>query len=159
MSTAAFSELTAAVSARAKRERARRKLAPPAYLPEAPRRLDGIDISEGLLLDLAVRHVNQRGVVTIKLLAQVMKLPLELAEAIFRRLSEQQYFEVKRMSGDDYVFSLSPSGRKLAAERALSSRYGGPAPVSLKAWTEAVRKQAVKLEVTREKLRRRSRTS
>ena len=83
-----------------------------------------------------------------------MKLPLELAEAVFRRLNEQQYFEVRRMSGDDYVFSLSPSGRKLAAERALSSRYAGPAPVSLKSWTAAVRAQVAQVDVTREKLRR-----
>ena len=58
-----------------------------------------------------------------------MKLPLELAEAVFRRLSDQKYVEVQRMSGEDYIFSLSPEGRKLAAERALSSRYAGPAPV------------------------------
>jgi predicted ATPase with chaperone activity len=58
------------------------------------------------------------------------------------------------MSGDDYVFSLSPGGRKLAAERALSSRYTGPAPVSLKAWTAAVRAQITRVDVTREKLRR-----
>ena len=83
-----------------------------------------------------------------------MKLPLELAEAVFRRLSDQTYVEVKRMSGDDYVFSLSPSGRKLAAERALSSRYAGPAPVSLKAWSEAVRAQVSQVRITRGKLRR-----
>ena len=100
-----------------------------------------IDISESRLIDLAVRHVSLRGVASIQLLAKLMKLPLELAEAVFRRLSDQQYVEVKRMSGDDYVFSLSPTGRKLAAERALTSRYAGPAPVSLKAWSAAVRAQ------------------
>jgi hypothetical protein len=129
-------------------------LAPPAYLPEPPRTLDQIDISENLLLDLAVRHVGARGVATIQLLAQLMKLPLELTESLFRRLNEQQYCEVRRMSGDDYVFSLSPSGRKSAAERALSSRYTGPTPVSLKSWTAAVRAQVAQVDVTREKLRR-----
>jgi hypothetical protein len=83
-----------------------------------------------------------------------MRLSLELTEALFRRLNEQQYCEVRRMSGDDYVFSLSPNGRKLAAERALLSRYTGPTPVSLKSWTAAVRAQVAKVEVTREKLRR-----
>jgi len=83
-----------------------------------------------------------------------MKLPLELAETVFRRLNDQQYVEVKRMLGDDYIFSLSPAGRKLAAERALSSRYAGPAPVSLKAWSEAVRAQVSHVQITREKLHR-----
>ncbi len=128
-------------------------LAPPAFLPDPPRTLDEIDVSENLLMDLAVRHVNARSVASIQLLARLMKLPLELTEGIFRRLSDQQYFEVRRMSGDDYIFSLSPSGRKLAAERALSSRYTGPAPVSLKSWTAAVRAQVAQVDVTREKLR------
>ncbi len=105
-------------------------------------------------MDLALRHVNMRGTATIQLLSSLMRLPLELTETLFRRLNEKHFFEVLRMSGDDYVFSLSPNGRKLAAERAQSSRYTGPAPVSLKAWTDAVRAQAGRLEVTREKLRR-----
>ena len=136
------------------RAKPKRRLAPPAYLPEPPRKLDQIDIPENLLMDIAVRHVNARGVVTINLLAKLMRLPLEFTEAVFRRLSDQQYFEVRRSSGDDYVFSLSPSGRKLAAERSLSSRYTGPAPVSLKEWTTAVRAQAAHTDVTLEKLRR-----
>jgi len=131
-----------------------RTLAPPVWLPPPPRTLDQIDVPENLLLDLAVRHVSARGVATIQLLARLMKLSLELSEALFRRLNEQQYCEVRSMSGDDYVFSLSPNGRKLAAERALSSRYTGPTPVSLKSWTAAVRAQVAKVDVTREKLRR-----
>ncbi|MDP9053768.1 MAG: AAA family ATPase [Acidobacteriota bacterium] len=128
-------------------------IAPPRYLPAAPRLLEDIDIPEILLADLAVRHVSLRGTATIQLLASLMKLPLEPTEALFRRLNEKQYFEILRMSGDDYVFGLSPSGRKLAAERAVSSRYAGPAPVSLNAWTEAVRAQAVRPEINRDKLR------
>jgi len=62
--------------------------------------------------------------------------------------------EVRRMSGDDYIFSLSPGGRKMAAERALSSRYTGPTPVSLKSWAASVRAQVALLDVTRPKLRR-----
>lgn len=153
MINAAFSDAISAGAALSERPAEERRLATPVYLPAAPRTLDEIDISENLLLDLAVRHVNARGVATIHLLAQLMKLSLELAESIFRRLSEQQYFEVRRMSGDDYVFSLSPSGRKLAAERALSSRYAGPAPVSLKSWAAAVRAQVAQVDVTRETLR------
>jgi hypothetical protein len=129
-------------------------LAPPACQPPPPRTLDEIDVSESRLIDLAVRHVNLRGTGSIHLLANVMKLSLELAEAIFRRLSDQKYLEVKRMLGDDYVFVLSPEGRKLAAERALSSRYAGPAPVSLKAWSRAVIAQVSQIQITREKLRR-----
>ncbi len=129
------------------------KLAPPAYLPPPPRTLDDLGIPENVLLDLALRHISARGVITIQLLSQLMKLPLELAELLFRKLSEQHYLEVQRMSGDDYVFSLSPAGRKLASERAVASRYAGPTPVPLKAWTEVVRGQAAQVNVTQERLR------
>lgn len=129
-------------------------LARPAYVPAPPHTFEQIDISESRLLDLAVRHIGIRGIATIQLLANLMKLPLELAEAIFRRLNEQQHVEVRRMLGNDFVFSLSPNGRRLAAERVLASRYAGPAPVSLKCWTAAVRAQVANVEITRDKLRR-----
>ncbi len=131
-----------------------RGLRPPAFQPFTPRRLDDLDIPEGLIFDIAVRHINHRGVCSINLLASLMKIPLEVAEPIFRRLNEQQYLEVRRMVGDDYVFSLTPNGRKLALERSLASRYIGPVPVSLGAWAEAVRAQVTPTEVTRESLRR-----
>jgi predicted ATPase with chaperone activity len=132
-----------------------RSISPPEYSPIPPRRINEIDIPENMLIDLAMRHISHQGTVTIHLLAHLMKIPLELAEAIFRNLSESLCVEVKRMLGEDYVFSLSPSGRKMAAERALSSRYTGPAPVSLKAWTAAVQAQRVKATgVTRQSLER-----
>jgi hypothetical protein len=136
------------------RRASRRLLSPPLWLPEPPRTLAEIDIPESLILDLAIRHVSVRGTCSIEKLSQVMRLPLELTEGVFRRLSEQQYFEVRRMAGDDYIFSLSPNGKKMAAERAQSSRYTGPAPVSLKSWTAGVRAQIARVEVTRERLRR-----
>jgi len=132
----------------------KRLLTAPVWLPDPPRTLDEIDISESLILDLAVRHVSVRGTCSIGKLAQLMKLPLEFTEGVFRRLNDQQYFEVRRMAGDDYIFSLSPSGKRLAAERAQSSRYAGPAPVSLKSWTAAVRAQLPHLDITQEKLQR-----
>src|SRR5580704_14862772 len=85
-------------------------LEPPAWLPAPPHSFEQLDISESRLLDLAIRHIDIRGIASINLLGHVMKLSLELAEAVFRRLNDQQYVEVRRMVGNDYVFSLSPNG-------------------------------------------------
>ena len=128
------------------------RILPPAWVPRSPALIEEMDISDHLLIDIALRHVHLRGTCTIHLLAGVMKIPLEIAEAIFRRLNDQQFLEVRRMSGEDYVFSLSGTGRRLAAERALSVRYAGPAPVSLKSWAATVRSQAGEINVTREQL-------
>ena len=135
------------------RATAAQRLRPPVILPPLPARLDDIDVPEHLLVDIALRNVYLRGTCTIRMLCNLMKLPLEVAEALFRRLNEQQYFEVRRTMGDDYVFALSASGRRLAAERAVTLRYSGPVPVSLKAWSEVVRAQVPNLLVTRENLR------
>jgi DNA-binding MarR family transcriptional regulator len=130
-----------------------RQLRPPPVLPVPPTRLDDVDVPEHLLIDIALRNVYLRGTCTIKMLSSLMKLPPETAETLFRRLNEQQYFEVRRSSGDDFVFSLSAAGRRLAAERAATLRYAGPVPVSLRAWSSVVRGQIPDLGVTRETLR------
>ena len=128
--------------------------ATPAWVPPAPFRIEDLDISENLIVDLVLRHASLRSVCTIHVLAGLLKLPLEITESIFRRLNDQQYLEVRRMSGDDYVFTLSPSGRRLAAERSLTQRYAGPAPVSIRSYNQAVRAQAPQVTISRESLRR-----
>jgi hypothetical protein len=122
------------------------------WTPPYPSRLDELDVPEQVVLDLVLRHASVRSVCTIHLLSEVMRLSLEITEAVFRKLNDQQYLEVRRMSGDDYVFTLSPGGRRLAAERALTQRYCGPAPVSLKSYCEAVRSQIPSLSINRSRL-------
>ena len=124
------------------------------WLPAAPVLLEEIDISEHLLLDIALRHVYLQGTCTIQLLSGLMKLSLELTESLFRRMIDQQYVEVRRMAGDDYVFALSPTGRRMSTERSATLRYAGPVPVSLAAYTAAVRAQAAHVRIDRATLRR-----
>ena len=126
---------------------------PPRVIPPPPATIDEMDVSEGFLTDIALRHIYLRGACTIKLLGNLMKLPLEITEVLFRRLNDRGYFEVRRMEGDDYVFALSPNGRRIAVERSSTLRYAGPVPVSLKAWSEVVRAQIPSLTVTRAELR------
>ena len=123
------------------------------WRPVAPVTVDEIDVSEHLLTDIALRHVYMRGTCSIEMLAQLMKLSLELAEGLFRKLIDQQYLEVRRMLGDDYIFALSPGGRRLSAERSVTLRYSGPVPVSLAAYTASVRAQVAQVKITRSLLR------
>ncbi len=129
-------------------------ISPPRWLPVSPVVVDDVDVSEHLLVDIALRHVSLRGTCTINLLSNLMKLSLELTEGLFRKLIDQQLFEVRRMAGDDYVFALSPTGRRMTIERSANVRYAGPAPVSLAAYTASVRAQTSHLRVNRDILRR-----
>ena len=83
----------------------------------------------------------------------MLKLPVPVVLAIFNNLRQQQLIEVKGMVGNDYRITLSGHGRIAATERFQISRYSGPAPVSLKAYSEAVRLQSTTVEITREALR------
>jgi predicted ATPase with chaperone activity len=57
------------------------------------------------------------------------------------------------MAGNDYRISLSANGRALASERFRMSQYAGAAPVSLKAYYQAVKEQSAEVEINRQTLR------
>jgi len=123
------------------------------FWPPIPRVLEDIDVSEHLLLDIAMRHIYLRGTCSIEMLAGMMKLSIEIAETLFRRLSDQKFIEVRRMVGDDYIFALSPSGRAMSLERSATLQYSGPVPVSLAAYTKSARAQTAQVSINRESLR------
>lgn len=77
-----------------------------------------------------------------------------MLETFFHHFLLQQLLEVKGMVGNDYAFSLTASGRALAAERNTICRYAGPAPVSLQDYHRVVEAQAARVGLSRERLRR-----
>jgi len=123
------------------------------FCPPVPRDLEGVDLPSGLVTDLILRRLSVEGASNIQNLSNMVKLPAPVVHAVFNNLRQQQLIEVKGMVGNDYRISLSGQGRAAAAERFQISRYSGPAPVSLRAYTEAVRLQATEVEITREALR------
>jgi len=123
------------------------------FAPPIPRDLEGLGISPGLVTDLVLRRLAVEGTTTLVSLGQVLKLPGGVIHGVFNNLRQQQLIEVKGMVGNDYRISLSASGRALASERMQASQYSGPAPVSLKAYTDAVKLQSTEVEINRETLR------
>ncbi|HVY91140.1 MAG TPA: hypothetical protein VHA14_00270 [Bryobacteraceae bacterium] len=123
------------------------------FWPAIPRVIEEIDVSEHLLIDIAMRHIYLRGTCSIETLAGMMKLSIEITETVFRRLVDQKFIEVRRMVGDDYIFALSPAGRTMSLERSATLQYSGPIPVSLAAYSKAVRAQTAQVIINRESLR------
>lgn len=123
------------------------------FCPPVPRDLEGLDLPVGLVTDLMLRRLSVESTSSLQNLSSILKLPVPVVHAVFTSLRQQQLVEVKGMVGNDYRISLSGSGRAAAAERFQISRYSGPAPVSLKAYSAAVRMQATVVEITREALR------
>jgi hypothetical protein len=124
------------------------------FLPQTPMSPDELDVPASLITDLIVRRVYLEGTSTLFGLSESLKLSHRVVEQAFRQLRQQQLLDVKGIVGEDYSFTLTSSGERLAVNRRRISQYAGPAPVSIRDYQTAVRLQAAKLSLNREKLLR-----
>jgi hypothetical protein len=126
----------------------------PAFLPRVVDRLEDLDISPSLVMDLMLRRVYVSGMSTLQGLSEKLKLSPQLLETVFREMRQQLLVEVKGMLGNDYQFTLSAAGKALAAERYQISHYAGVAPVSLKQYHRAAKAQAARIRIDRPALQK-----
>ncbi len=106
-----------------------------------------------VVADLVLRYLWLHGSGTLHLLHQTLKLSFPLLETLFHQFRNQQLLEVKGMTGDDYSFTLTATGRAQAAGRNEVCQYVGPAPVSIQQYQKVVRAQAAHVRLSRESLR------
>jgi energy-coupling factor transporter ATP-binding protein EcfA2 len=126
----------------------------PAFLPRIPERLEDLDISPSLVMDLILRRVYVSGQSSLIGLSEGLKLSPQLLETVFRDMRQQLLVEVKGMVGNDYQFGLSQAGKALAAERYQITHYAGVAPVSLKQYHRAAKAQAARIRIDRAGLKK-----
>jgi hypothetical protein len=138
--------MTAGASTEAKISQARR--------PAIPERIEDLGISRAMVSDLVLRYLWLHNSASLASLNDKLKLSCPVLETFFHQFRLQQLLEVKGMVGNDYAFSLTASGRALAAERNTICQYAGPAPVSLQDYQRVVQAQAARVGLSRERLRR-----
>lgn len=109
----------------------------------APQALEDLGIRRNLLEDLALKIICLEGELSLRELADQMRLSLGIVEEVFQRLRKEQLCEVKGMVGGVYRVSPTSQGRTRALELLSLSQYAGPAPVSLKDYVSRVRAQSV----------------
>ena len=124
------------------------------FFPQAPTKLKDLDIPVPLVEDLILRHAFTKAVTNLRELSNAVKLPISILMEIFQRMRKRQLFEIVSMEGSDYNFTLSDIGRGLAEKRFYTCQYAGPAPVPVKRYFSAVRKQKCELSVYKDYLRR-----
>jgi hypothetical protein len=117
------------------------------YKPQAPEKLQDLDIPLSLVEDLMLRYLYTKGTSSIRDLSRSLKLSFSLLHELFQQLRQKQLFEVTGMEGNDYIFTLSGIGLETAGKRFTVSHYSGPAPVSMKIYNEAVQAQVVDIKV------------
>ena len=124
-----------------------------AFTPAIPQSIADLGVPESLVLDLVLRRMVIEGYSSLATLGKALRLSVRIVDLAFKHLRQQQMVDVKGMTGNDYNFVLSASGKQLASERFQVSQYAGPCPVSLRAYQSAVKAQAARVNVDRESLR------
>ncbi len=125
----------------------------PAFFPTAPEKMEDLQVSETVLMDLMVRRLSLEGTTTLSGLSEKLKLSYPVVDHLFRQMRQHQLVEVKGMQGNDYWITLSGVGRALAIERLHISKYAGAAPVSLNEYSSAIKAQAAEVDISRKSLR------
>jgi len=125
----------------------------PAFYPTAPEKIQDVDVSESLLMDLIVRRMSLEGTANLTGLSEKLKLSYPVVSHLFNTMRQHHLVEVKGMLGNDYWITLSGAGRALASERLQISKYAGAAPVSLDEYTAATKLQSAEVDISRKSLR------
>ena len=124
------------------------------FIPQAPDRLNDLDIPRSLLEDLILRHAFTKAVTNLRILNKALKVPFSILMDLFQQMRQRQLFEIVGMEGNDYNFTLSDKGRGFAEKRYYTCQYAGPAPVPVKSYFTAVRQQKGELSIYKDYLRR-----
>ena len=124
-----------------------------AFQREAPRTIEETGISQGLIVDLLLKHAFFEGAVTLGTLADRSKLSPTIVHWVYRYLLKEQLCETRAMVGNDYEISLTSRGRSMADVALKKGQYAGPAPVSLNDYNRSVSEQRIHVSVTADSLR------
>jgi predicted ATPase with chaperone activity len=114
--------------------------------PSSPENLREAGLSMGLLTDMILRTLYQRGTMLGLDLARFLCLPFKIVEEGIRFLKDEKCIEV--MGGDligrvSYKFTLTDLGRRRAQDAMAQCAYIGPAPVPLEDYVEQTYRQSV----------------
>jgi predicted ATPase with chaperone activity len=114
--------------------------------PSSPETLKETGLSMGLLNDLILRTLYQRGMMLGLDLARFLCLPFKIVEEGIRFLKDEKCIEVtggELIGRVSYKFTLTDLGRRRAQDATQLCAYVGPAPVPLEDYVEQTYRQAV----------------
>jgi predicted ATPase with chaperone activity len=114
--------------------------------PASPETLKETGLSMGLLTDLVLKSLYQRGQMLGLDLAKFLCLPFKIVEDAIRFLKDEKCVEVtggELIGRVSYKFALTDLGRRRAQDAHTQCAYVGPAPVPLEDYVEQTYRQAV----------------
>ncbi len=134
---------------------------PPPFLPEPPRTVEEVGLSQEQISDLVLKHLYEKGTLTGFALNQAMGLPLQgVLDGIMKHLQNEHMVQVRGADTGGlgitrYQFTLMERGEGRAREALSRNGYIGIAPVPLDVYRAAIKLQAVaRGAVSRDRVRR-----
>ncbi len=122
------------------------------YLPPVPHSRENLDVAWSLVQDIAIRRIFFDGATSLAALSNSLKLSFPLVQELFAEFRQNQFVDITNSFGDEYYFQITSKGQERALNRLVLSHYAGPVPVSIRQYNEAVTAQAVKINLTYERL-------
>ncbi|ABL00295.1 ATP-binding protein [Pelobacter propionicus] len=115
--------------------------------PAPPVTVDDTEIDVSLLTDLIMKHILFMGEFRLADVAEKVKLPIKIVDAIMETLRRDKFVEVKGGAGYatvTYTFKITDTGKNRSTELFELCRYVGPAPVSLESYRRMIEHQSIK---------------
>lgn len=106
-----------------------------------PRSVADLGIPVSLVHDLVLRQALVQGRTSTLRLSAKLALSPALLTPVIEDLRELRYLEVQGVENRDYLLAPTEAGRSQATDRMTLSRYMGPTPVSLSAYTAIIARQ------------------
>jgi hypothetical protein len=117
------------------------------YKPPMPKTIEQTGLSMEFLSELTLKIMLYLGNFNMYNISERLKLPVSIVDQVIQSLRQEKFCEVKGGSSYQsftYSFTITASGRQRASELLETSRYVGPAPVTLEAYTAMFEYQTIK---------------
>src|SRR6478735_8534573 len=118
-----------------------------------PRAMDDLGVPEALVHDIVLRVALAMGRTTTLQLCTKLALSPGLMTKVVEDLRDLQFIEIQGMDGRDYRLATTGAGRQQANDRMQLSRYVGPVPVTLAAYSNVIRRQHANPRINLEALK------
>lgn len=100
-----------------------------------------LGIPKSMLVDLIFRVFFREGDVSLSRFGEVLQLHTQLLDGVLAHLQREHLIEITKAGGLgrlSFTYALTDAGKDRARDALEKSHYIGPAPVSLKSYTEAI---------------------
>lgn len=115
--------------------------------PQSPRDLADTGLPLADLLNLLIKALYAGNTETPSLMADFLKLPQRIVQALILQAQERKLLDVLGAAGklamSELRYVLSEKGKQWASDAMAQNQYVGPAPVSLAEYTERIERQRI----------------